>query len=377
MNVIDLEILIPASPEFIWRFLGDLAALPQWQEHVSSVMFLSTQRQGNGVRWRALSDNGSDTVVAISAWYDTVGYEYSLVDGTRFAENQGRIRLTEVTDGTLVRWTFQYEHKGMLGGLRNTVRLKRATTNQIQASLRNLHQLIARESGGISTHEAKASVREAPDVGERSAYTPRHPSAFHEPSARDETQVISAGDTDKKPAVFDFSAFANLPPVEEESDTKPNPVALAPDFEPSQPAATLYDTKPVLIDDLPAEPPPPRPPPKSPSERALPPAPRPQPEPRLERQRELRDRSELSVFEIFGLQRPSETGQRADSPLEASPISNPPVAPREEPPQPTERPVPEPTASAQFSAPVAPMPMTIVGLRRRNRRQANMLRSHS
>ncbi len=362
MNVIDLEILIPASPEFIWRFLGDLAALPQWQKNVSSVMFLSTQRQGNGARWRALSDNGGDTVVEISAWYDTLGYEYSLMDGTNFGENQGRIRLTEVTDGTLVRWTFQYDHKGVLGGLRNTVRLKRATTNQIQASLRNLHQLIARESGGISTHEAKASVREAPDVGERSAYTPRHPSAFHEPSGRDETEVISAGDTDKKPAIFDFSALPNLP-AEDKSDTKPNPVVLAPDYEHSEPEAGLFDTKPVIMERLPAEPPMPTPEPEPPVERPMP-------------LRESRGSSELSVFEIFGLQKPSEAQKQTAPPIEASPVSSLPVAPLEEPPQPAVSASPERPVSAPHEVPDKPLDLAIVGLRRR-RRRSSMIRSHN
>ena len=48
MNVIDLEILIPASPDFIWRFVGDLAKSVNWQEGVRSVSFLTTQREGKG-----------------------------------------------------------------------------------------------------------------------------------------------------------------------------------------------------------------------------------------------------------------------------------------------------------------------------------------
>ena len=51
----------------------------------------------------------NDVVVEISAWYDTLGYEYRIVDGAKFGENQGRIRLQEVAEGTLVRWIFQYE----------------------------------------------------------------------------------------------------------------------------------------------------------------------------------------------------------------------------------------------------------------------------
>ena len=345
MNVIDLEILIPASPEFIWRFLGDVSALPQWQHDVSSVMFLSTQREGNGTRWRALSDRSGDTVVEVSAWYDTVGYEYSLMDGAQYAENQGRIRLTEVTDGTLVRWTFQYEHKGMLGGLRNAMRLKRATTTRIQSSLRNLHQLIVRESGGISTHEAKASVKEAPDVGERSAYTPRHPSAFQESAAR----ILANGasdDTDRKSAVFDFAALPQQP--QDESDTRPNPVVLAPDFEAAgqdQPRQDLEDTKPVILEALPVEPAPvPMPP-------AQPAAPGPG------------DRSQLSVFEIFGLQKPSETSAATDTPARRPAL---PPAPDAQPPAPS----PQASEEASDSA------VSITGLRRRKRRRGLIRSRH-
>ena len=253
MTVIDLEILIPASPEFIWRFLGDLSAVPHWQESVDSVSFLSTQRDGPGTRWRASSNNNNDVVVEISAWYDTLGYEYSIKDGTSFADNQGRIRLNEVTDGTLVRWTFQYELKGMLGGLRNTMRLKRGTTNQIQASLRNLHRLISQESGGISTHEAKASVKEAPDVSERLAYTPRHPSVFQDPAMEELAPSGIDTDTDKQPAFNDFDARPETRPAAVDTDTKPTPVVLAPGLEMEierEPTGELDDTKPVVIEAL-------------------------------------------------------------------------------------------------------------------------------
>ena len=227
MNVIDLEILIPASPEFIWRFLGDPAALPQWQANVSSVSFLSTQREGRGTRWRASSDSSNDIVVEVSAWYDRLGYEYRLMDGTGFADNQGRIRLQEVPDGTIVRWTFQYELGGVLGGLRNAMRLKRSTTNQLQTSLRNLHQLILQESGGITTHEAKASVREAPDVSERLTYQPRHPSAFHDPALDELAEGDTELATDKQPVSYVFDFDSDPVPVLADTDTKPNPVVLA------------------------------------------------------------------------------------------------------------------------------------------------------
>lgn len=337
MNVIDLEILIPASPEFIWRFMGDLSAIPQWYEEVVSVSFLSTQREGRGTRWRHSTVKGNDIIVEISAWYDTLGYEYRIVDGTKFIDNQGRIRLQEVTDGTLVRWTFQYEPGGMLGGIRNAMRLKRSTTNQIQDSLRNLHHLIIQESGGISTHEAKASMQSAPDVSERLSYQPRHPSSFQDVA----DDVVVADDTtlsERFPLSYDLELEPDLLPQLAETDTKPNPVVLGagdeliPDQEPDP---ELDDTRPVEVESLLAEvglPEIPDPPPEAETIIAEQPAPEPimseQPAPQSISDPEPSfaaaevkppdDSSQLSVFEIFGLQKPSEATAGTDAPPHAN-----------------------------------------------------------
>lgn len=383
MNVIDLEILIPASPEFIWRFLGDPAALPQWQEDVTSVSFLSTQRAGQGTRWRASSDKSNDVVVEISAWYDRLGYEYRLMDGTGFTENQGRVRLNEVTDGTLVRWTFQYELGGVLGGLRNAMRLKRSTTNQLQASLRNLHQLILQESGGISTHEAKANVREAPAVDERLSYQPRHPSAFHE-SSLDE---LPAGDgetaTDKQPvsyAEFDAEPLSFVA----DTDTKPNPVVISTANEEEllvAPEAAPEDTKPIQIIPPRVETPT-MPEPRAPVP-ALEPEWRPEPPPEPVAMpaapalsSKARDSAHLSVFEVFGLRKPSEASSWP-APAESSPstgreLGSPVLYPRRDTPE---------TAPRLESPPGGAAPGAhdgiVIGWRRQSRRRKTVIRSHN
>ena len=391
MNVIDLEILIPASPEFIWRFLGDPAALPRWQEDVASVSFLSTQREGQGTRWRATSDKSNDIVVEVSAWYDTLGYEYRLMDGASYAENQGRLRLHEVADGTLVRWTFQYELGGVLGGLRNAMRLKRSTTNQLQASLRNLHQLILKESGGISTHEAKASVRDAPDVDERLSYQPRHPSAFLEAAEDESTAGDAETATDKQPAFRDRFLAEPLPAVAD-TDTKPNPVVLSAADEEAllaAPPVAPDDTKPIQVFPPPAAAPerpapaplPPEPPP-TPERRALEPPPTPErrapaPEPLpMPAAPNPRDSAHLSVFEIFGLKKPSESSSWS------APVETPPRAERDSTPPVLYSPpdLPE-TAPDRESPPVAEAHGArdgiVIGWRRRSRRRRPPIRSHN
>ena len=366
-------------------FLGDPAALPRWQEDVTSVSFLSTQRDGQGTRWRASSEKSNDVVVEISAWYDTLGYEYQLMDGTKFAENQGRIRLHEVTDGTTVRWTFQYELGGVLSGLRNAMRLKRSTTHQLQASLRNLHQLILQESGGISTHEAKASVREAPDVDERVTYQPRHPSAFHE-AAPDELPDDAETATDRQPVSYDDYDSEPVTFVAD-TDTKPNPVVIStPDDapRPAVPEAAPDDTKPIQVSppiiEAPLIPEPRIPEPALVPERreetaaaslepiALPAAPALPDKPH--------NSAHLSVFEVFGLRKPSEMS-RGESRIESSP--------------PAERETLAPVLYARRDEPDAAPPLQsqpeatetdtgygrVTGWRRQTRRHTTLIRSHN
>ena len=248
----------------------------------------------------------------IAAWYETLGYEYTVVDGAGFGENQGRVRLQEVTDGTVVRWTFNYELSGVLGGLRNAMRKKRGTTKQIQDSLRNLHKLIQTESGGISTHQARANVREAPDVDDRSMYTPRHPSSYIDPAT--DTEELLEEDI-ALPLMFEIEQASAAPHSVPGTDTKPNPVVQTGDIvaEVERQDTVLEEaTQPIDMEIISYEPlevseheePENKPveiqkPVSEPPKAAIEPPPR---EPRAV------DTSAVSVFELFGLRKPSEAG---------------------------------------------------------------------
>ncbi|MCY4021645.1 MAG: SRPBCC family protein [Chloroflexi bacterium] len=327
MHVIDLEIMIHASPDFIWRFLGDIASSADWQAGVTAVSFLTTQHEGKGARWRYSYARGSDVIVEAAAWYDTLGYEYSIVDGAGYGNNQGRIRLQEVNDGTLVRWTFNYEAGGMLGGLRNAMRLKRNTTRQIQDSLRNLNNLVQKESGGISTHSARATVREAPGADERSSYQPRHPSNFVEPAS--EVADEDGLPEDLQPIAFTLEEEPSPVGGQSDGDTKPNPVVLGGDglldmvlqkneieaaTEPID--AEVVSIKPGIREEIAEEPLVPEVPqvPEEPVE-AIPIDRRPVP---TRVQRGAVDTSTLSVFEIFGLPKPSEAGDAQPAGMDRS-----------------------------------------------------------
>jgi len=325
MNVIDHAILIPASPEFIWRFLGDISQNSQWQEDCSDISFLTTQHEGRGTRWRYPTPKGKDVIVEITAWYDTLGYEYTIVEGTSVSANQGRIRLQEIAEGTLVQWTFNYELDGMLGGLRNSIGLKRSLTNNIQDSLRNLYKLVQKETGGISTHEARSLLKEAPDVEQREQYQPRYPSNFKEDI--DSESYAEPEYPSESSIAYQLDNEGIVEPPVADDDTKPNPVVQGTDeIEPvdmsnptlinqiQEPPVADDDTKPnAPIETMPetsqesvAEPLEPLA--EISEEPTIDSAPQPDVTiPSTESQPDIRDTSRISVFEVFGLQKPSET----------------------------------------------------------------------
>lgn len=300
MNIIDQAILIPASPDFIWRFVGDLSKNVDWQEGLTHISFLTTRHEGKGARWRYSTAKSHDVIVEIVVWYDRVGYEYQIVDGVRFSSNLGRIRLQEIAEGTRVRWTFQYEPGGVFGSLRNSMGLKRSIASSIQDSLRNLYQLIQEETGGISTHEAKASLREAPDVEERSSYQPRHPSAFVDEALK-ETYAESEYAA-KQPISYELDRETDLIPAAADDDTKPNPVVQA--VEKIQDPARAQDKTQAASESITSEPLTPEPASNLPTI--------PQAEdlsrkkPAVTPSRAIRGIADVSVFDVFGLQKPSE-----------------------------------------------------------------------
>ena len=136
MNIIDHRILVPKSPELIWEYISSLDKNPTWQVECQSIALLSSRQDGAGTRWRYSNPKGHEFVIEVTAWYEGLGYEYTLVDGTSYRENKGRIRLQEIAEGTVIQWTFTYEMDGLLGGVRNAVLHKRQLENVMVDSLK-------------------------------------------------------------------------------------------------------------------------------------------------------------------------------------------------------------------------------------------------
>ncbi len=225
MTILDHRILIPKSPEKIWEFLSDLSQNASWQVDCKSVSILTSKHTGPGVRWRYTTPSGRAHVAEITAWYDGLGYEYTFVDGTPFSESKGRMRLQEIAEGTVVQWTLTYETSGVLAGVRNAVGLKRQFETAMVDSLKNLWKVLQKVMPEDKPREVKSLMRDAPDYESRTQYRPRHPSAKPEVDAQTSVPQIfeppiSADDTRPRAPVRIEST-----PVPEASEPSPTPVA--------------------------------------------------------------------------------------------------------------------------------------------------------
>ncbi len=180
MTIIDQRILVPTSPEIVWETISNINNNPKWQTDCQALSFLTSLRSGPNVRWRYTTPSGQDFVVETTAWYDGLGYEYTFIDGAPFRTSKGTIRLQEIPEGTIVQWTLNYEPAGVLSGLRDTLTLRRQFDHVMVASLKALWTYIKETGKARPSHEPRSLMRDALDYEARAQYTPRHPSRFVE-----------------------------------------------------------------------------------------------------------------------------------------------------------------------------------------------------
>ncbi len=309
MNQLDQSVLIAAAPEAVWSFLSDLNQNPSWQSDCQSVVFLSKQRSGKGARWRYRDLSGRESELEITAWYDGLGYEYRFLDGSA----HGRLRLQEIAEGTTVQWTFSYEPRGRLGGMRNALGMKRKHRKYMEESLLALQTTVQRSVGDGALYEARSLMRDVISYDARVNYRPRHPSR-----ARTEPEPLSFLPVEE-------------PPLREE-DTRPNPAYVAASENSPLPRQPVEAEPATFLEDL--ETPRPRPP-------------RP-------------GQMELSIWEVFGLERPEPVIYQPEPKPATRPA--PPREPRERPTL-AARTAPGPRANADSLIPGHP------GWRRLQRRQ--------
>ena len=285
MPSIDQRILIPAPPELIWQYVGAMEKHPVWRKDCERVLPLGTATHEPGSRWRYIQRNGADFVIEITTYLARTGFEYSVIDGLTIGNARGRFRLQEVSEGTAIYWSFEFQGGGFLG---RGGRQKRAIEAQMEGSLRQLWQVTRELPDRTKTHEPRASVQEAPDADARASYIPRHSSKLppNDILAAAAATPPNLEDTQQLPTLDAEEVKVDFPPPNTD-DTPATPMPISP----------LYHTPPPSEDDTPAKPFP-----------AVTPIPaNPELDPSSHDAEE-----ELSIFDIFGIQRSFDSPNNED-----------------------------------------------------------------
>lgn len=243
MTTIDHRILIPKSAASVWDFLSDVTNNPSWQVDCKSLSILTpAHRSGQGLRWRYSSGSGREYVLEVTAWYDGIGYEYVYVDGVPFKEGKGRIRLQEIPEGTIVQWTLTYEVGGVLGGMRDAVGIRRQFESVMVDSLRSLWKAMQKSAGG-ELRESKSLMRDAPGIEERSQYRSRHSSKDDQPA---QVAPRSAPLPVGEPPVSEEDTRPRVPAAAQVSSPLNDDILISPDAAPA--SAELTGTQAQMSD---------------------------------------------------------------------------------------------------------------------------------
>lgn len=254
MGTVDQRILIPMPQQVVWEFLSQLLNNSLWQQDCAHVSFLSSKHTGVGTRWRSTGANGHDTVYEVTSWYNGLGYEYRSIDGGQLRGVQGRLRLQEIPEGTIVQWTFSFDSGGALSGLRGVSRKVDAT---MAASLKTLYRQLKSSTPRPETGVTPSLMQDAPDVSGRTSYQPRHTPVFSEPNSPPPTAASVPTLLSEPPVVIGDAQSvrtvdlpAEEPPVTLE-DTRPRPAISA---EAPAETAPASEAEPDFLSDLPPAP---------------------------------------------------------------------------------------------------------------------------
>ncbi len=249
MALLDRRVLIDAPPEIVWKYLSNLADLPRWHPNCTQTSILTTSQRGVGVRRRNTMKKGPSVVEEIVSWYEGLGYEYVVVDGPRYRRNRGLLRLQAIPEGTILQWTFDYQLGGLLGGLRDRLFVRRRLDKEIADGLNQFKRLI--QSTGVrmdAVSRDKVAMRPAPNADERAALGMSRSQRLPDDAAETATPTSPGRPRSMPPVIFEDDLPVSPPPL-------PRPVEV---FEDDLPPAPLLEEPPVAEEDtrprLPAAP---------------------------------------------------------------------------------------------------------------------------
>jgi hypothetical protein len=171
VTLIDQRILIPAPVQIVWTVVANHSLLPRWRVECKAVSLLSTRPDGPGVRRRITQVRGKDIIEETTAWYEGLGYEYRLIEGSKFKSYVARLRLQPTPDGTIVQSTIAFETRGLLGRFLGNHRRRRKLERRTAESLRQLRRLIEEMDVKIDDYyRERTTTRPAPESSYRLQY---------------------------------------------------------------------------------------------------------------------------------------------------------------------------------------------------------------
>lgn len=172
MTLIDQRILIPAPMQAVWQVIADYKQLTQWRTDIANVLILSTRPDGQGARRRiTLKDSRKDTIEEVSVWYEGVGYEYHLIEGNPFKSFTARLRLQGTPDGTIVQWTISFQPRGILGWLIGNPRQRKRLERIVVDSLRQLRRHVEQQGVSVdSEYREKNRIKDRINADSRAEY---------------------------------------------------------------------------------------------------------------------------------------------------------------------------------------------------------------
>jgi len=225
--LIDQRILIDAPPDVVWQVISDQSQLVRWHAGYTSVSVLTTQQRGGGVRRRCTLASGKDVIEEISAWVESMGYEYRRVEGGPYKSYQGRLRLQLGPDGTSVQWTVNYTPRGVIGFVQDRLSGNRALAQMVTDSLRQLRREVDALGQRMNDEaRARAAIRGRLNADERAAYAARQ-------TAASDGQDAESGEPPVRPAPpaepsFVSELVAAEPAIDPMADTQPQDAPMTP-----------------------------------------------------------------------------------------------------------------------------------------------------
>ena len=222
----------------------------------------------------------------------------------------------ETPDGTVVQWEFQYTLSGFMSGLRNTLLTRRNLENMIGESLWALWELANHAKvNQPRDYVYRSMMRDAPDVEQRASYVPREhkePTIHHIPEppvSDDDTRPNAIIPADEIDAI---ATDAQPSPYARPSEAAQSDVSASHTSEPTQQATPRVEADVTSPEIEPAEadvaqeadheePAASTPIPDVLQTEVMPRAPE-----LTHFDESIEDTAEISVFDLFGVNRPSE-----------------------------------------------------------------------